>query len=292
MTEKERFQTKLAVLAAVAAVSTSALFVRASNAPPVAIAANRLLLSLLFLAPLAFYTSSGEIRAAKPKDRALAALAGAFLALHFLLWFSSLNMTSVAASVVLVSTHPLFILAYSRFFYGETVGAKALGGTLLSLAGIVLIAFADWRLAEHGLSGDFLALGGAVAVSGYFLLGRHLRKTMGNLNYVTHTYTVAFLILAAYAWVSQTPLFSYPAREWVIFGALALFPTILGHTVFNWALARIEVSFVSVMILAEPVIATVLALIIFGEVPHLLHIGGAALVLSGLGVYLVSAGRS
>jgi drug/metabolite transporter (DMT)-like permease len=281
----DKINAKLAVMLGVTAVSTAALFVRLSDAPAAAIAANRLLLTLILLGPAALWRCGPEIRATKLKDRALAALAGVFLGLHFLMWISSLQLTGVAASVVLVSTHPLFILAYTRIFERKTIGLTRLLGTLFALAGIVVIALADWH-GGHALYGDLLALGGAVAVAGYFLLGRQLRKSMSNLNYVTHAYLSAWLVLAAASYMGGTPLFAYPPREWLIFLALAFFPTILGHTVFNWALARVDVSFVSVMILGEPVGAALLAYLFLHEVPPAEHIFGGILILSGLFVFI------
>lgn len=280
---------KIAVALSVAAVSTAALFVRLSEAPAVAVAANRLFLTLVILLPAALWRCGPEIRATNPKDRGIAALAGACLGLHFLMWFYSLRMTGVAASVVLVSTHPLFILAYTRIFDRVSIGLPKLAGTLLALAGIVAIALTDWQAQSgHALLGDLLALGGALTAAAYFLLGRHARKTMSNLNYVSHAYLIAWLVLAAAAFIGRAPLFAYPPREWLIFFALALFPTILGHTVFNWALARVDVSFVSVMILGEPVGSAILAYAFLQEIPPPAHILGGALVLAGLFVFVRS----
>ncbi|MBS4023308.1 MAG: DMT family transporter [Dethiobacter sp.] len=287
----DNINAKFAVLLAVTAVSTSALFIRLSQAPSAAMAANRLLLTLVFLGPVAIWRCGPEIRATKYRDRAVAALAGACLGLHFLMWFSSLRFTGVAASVVLVSTHPLFILAYTRFYDRKTIGPAKLAGTLFALAGIVVIALGD-RHGQTALFGNLLALGGAVAVSGYFLLGRQARKNMSNLNYVTHTYLAAWLVLAAASYAGGAPLFAYPPREWLIFLALALFPTILGHTVFNWALARVDVSFVSVMILGEPVGATLLAYLFLHEIPPAGHVLGGILILAGLFVFVRGSGSA
>ncbi len=288
----DKINAKLAVLLGVLAVSTAALLVRLSQAPAVAVAANRLMITLILLGPVAVWRCGPEILATPKRDRMVAALAGLFLGFHFLMWFSSLRLTGVAASVVLVSTHPLFILAYTRFFDRQTIGPARLTGTLCALLGIVLIALSDWQGATgHALLGDILALGGAVTAAGYFLLGREARKTMSNLNYVAHAYLVAWLVLAVSAAFGGVPLISYPPREWLIFTALALLPTILGHTVFNWALARVEVSFVSVMILGEPVCASLLAYLFLHEIPTFTHLIGGLFVLTGLFVFVRSDHR-
>ena len=287
MSDSQSINAKVAVLLSVAAVSTAALFVRLSEAPPVALAANRLLLTLVFLGPVAVWRCGRELCTTKSYDRGTATLAGICLGLHFLLWFSSLRLTSVAASVVLVSTHPLFILAYTRLFDRVAIGLPKLLGTLLALTGIAAIALTDLHdPSGHAVLGGLLALGGAFTVSAYFLLGRSARKSMSNLNYVMHAYLAAWLVLVAAAYLQNVPLFTYPSREWLIFLALAFFPTILGHTVFNWALARVDVSFVSVMILGEPVGATVLAIVFLREIPPAMHIAGGFLVLVGLFVFI------
>ncbi len=288
----DKINAKLAVLLGVMAVSTAALFVRLSQAPPVAVAANRLMVTLILLGPVAIWRCGPEILATKKRDRAVATLAGVFLGLHFLMWFSSLHLTGVAASVVLVSTHPLFILGYTRFFERQTIGLAKLLGTLCALSGIAVIALTDWQAAGHAIYGDLLALGGAVAAAAYFLLGREARKTMSNLNYVSHAYLMAWLVLALAAVIGGAPLFTYPPREWLIFSALAIFPTILGHTVFNWALARVDVSFVSVMILGEPVGAALLAYLFLFEIPPPTHIIGGIFVLTGLFVFVRSDRKS
>lgn len=279
----EQKTARAAVILGVMAASTAAVFIRLSQAPPAAAAANRLLVTLLFLAPMALLRHGAEIRSLKAGERSLAVLSGIFLGLHFLLCFTSLKYTRVAASVVLVSMHPVFILIFTRLVDKTTIGAAKLLGTLAALGGTVLIALSDWQGGSgHALLGDLMALGGAAAFAAYFLVGRRLRKTMSNLAYVTHAYFAAWLLLALAAAVQKAPLFAYPPREWLIFAALAVFPTLLGHTVFNWALARVDVSFVSVMILGEPVGSTLLAWLFLSETPTALHLAGGAIVLAGL----------
>lgn len=274
------------VILGIMAVSTAAVFIRLSQAPPAVMAANRLLITLFFLVPAALFRCGAEIISLKTRERALAVLSGFFLGLHFLLWFTSLKYTGVAASVVLVSMHPVFILAYTRLFDKTNISSTKWLGTLTALGGTALIALADWQGGSgHALYGDLLALGGAAAVSAYLLIGRKLRKTMGNLTYVTHAYLAAWLLLTLAAVAQKAPLLAYPPREWLIFAALAVFPTLLGHTVFNWALARVDVSFVSVMILGEPVGATLLAWLFLREIPPALHIAGGLIILAGLLIF-------
>ncbi len=300
-TPLSRTQLMLALAGGILAISTAAIFIKFAqqDAPSLVIAALRLTLATLVLAPLTLTRHRDEITKLTRRELILALLAGLFLALHFAAWISSLEYTSVASSVVIVTTAPLWVALASPFLLKEALKRNAALGLALALAGGVIVALSDacrWdgglvcpSLADffHGqaLLGNLLALAGAWMSAGYILLGRRLRAKLSLLPYIFVVYGMAALVLVVLMLgAGQSPL-GYPPLTYVWLLALALIPQLLGHSTFNWALRYLPASFVSVALLGEPVGATVLAFFLLGETPTLFKLAGAALILSG--IYMV-----
>lgn len=271
----------LAVGAGVIAVSFSALFVRLCSAPPLIIATYRLLFTFLALAPFAL-AQPRLLRSLDRRQVLLSAASGLFLALHFVTWFTSLNYTSVASSTVLVTTQPVFVVLGSLIFFKEHIPRRAVLGGSLALLGSVIIGASDFQVGGTALYGDLLAILAAVMVSGYLLIGRQLRRDIPLQCYTFVTYGTSSLALIAAAFVSNTPFTGYPSRDWLLFVALALVCTVMGHTVFNWVLKYVSASVVSVSILGEPLGAILWAGIFLGEPPTLRQLIGGAIIFSGL----------
>lgn len=280
----------LAVVVGVFSVSFSSLFVKLSTAPPLAIATYRLLFTFLLLAPYALVNWQG-LRAMTRRQVAAAVLSGVFLALHFATWFMSLNYTTVASSVVLVTTQPIFVVLGSYFFFREKVSRKALIGGGLALSGSFVIGAGDFQLGMGALVGDFLALTAAVLVSGYLLVGRRLRVAVDLSAYTFVMYGSSSLTLIIATWVARVPFYPYPTRDWLLFLALALVCTIFGHTVFNWVLKYVQASVVAVSILGEPIGAMIWASVFLGEIPTFRQLFGASLIFSGLYLFTRVAAR-
>jgi len=271
----------LAVAAAVIAVSFSSLFVRLATAPPLIIATYRLLFTFLALAPFTLM-KKGALAGLDRRQVALSALSGLFLALHFVTWFISLGYTSVASSTVLVTLQPVFVVVGSLLFFGERIPRLAAVGGGLALAGGLIIGAADFQVGPRALVGDLLALVAAVMVSGYLLIGRRLRKDTPLEGYTFVTYGTSSLFLVGATLVTRTPFGGYPTRDWVLFLTLALVCTVMGHTVFNWALKYVQASVVSVSILGEPLGAILWAAVFLGEPPTLRQAAGGAVIFGGL----------
>lgn len=235
------------------------------------------------MTPLWVWKHRSEIGILKLKDWFFAILSGVFLALHFALWFASLSYTSVASSVVLVTLQPLFAFVGAYFLFKERMRFPALAGTSIAVLGGILLSWGDFALGGTALFGDFLALIGAGMVTAYWLTGQHLRKRISLITYTYIVYGTAGILLATACILMGEPLFTYPVRDWLIFLLLALFPTLLGHSLLNWVIRWVPATTVSVSILGEPVIATILAFFLFGEQPgHMQWAGGLAII---LGVY-------
>jgi drug/metabolite transporter (DMT)-like permease len=285
MPDKPFVNPYLAVIVGVLAVSFSALFVRLATAPPLIIATYRLLFTFLMLLPFAAADRFQGVRAMDRRQVALAAASGIFLALHFVTWFTSLGYTSVASSVVIVTTQPVFVVIGSWLFFREKVPRLALVGGVLALSGSVVIGAGDFQVGMRAFVGDLLALAAAVMVSGYLLLGRRLRASVELSGYTVVTYGASSLVLLLASLATSAPFAPHPPRDWLLFLALAGVCTVMGHTVFNWVLRYVQASVVSVSILGEPIGAIVWASLFLGEPPTARQLAGGSLIFLGLFIF-------
>ena len=275
------------IFVAILAVSTASIFIKLCDAPALVISAYRVVIASLVLSPFAirrqFWRGLGR------SEISCLVLSGVFLSLHFAFWIASLKFTSVASSVVLVSTHPLFVGVGAWLFLGERLGWNLLLGIILSVMGSGLISYGDLVLSEKALAGDGLALLGAITASGYLLVGRRMRKGQDLLSYVFPVYSTAGATLILFCLIFREPFFGYSSSTYLFLFLLALSPQLIGHTTFNWALRYLPASFVAVTILGEPVGSTLLAYFILGEGLTPLKMIGGAIILSGI---LISAWHS
>lgn len=286
------FNPYIAVVVGVIAVSTSAIIVKlASDAPAGMIAFYRLFFAVLMMAPYIFLKYKQELRSIMKRDWILATLSGIFLALHFILWFESLNYTSVASSVVLVTLQPIFAFIGTYFFFGERFSVAAIISMLITLFGSFIISWGDFHISGLALLGDILALLGAVTVTGYFLLGQKLRRRLSLMTYTFIVYGISSITLLLYNVVLGNNFFSYSSFHWGLFIALAIIPTFLGHTLFNWALKWMSTSTISMAIVFEPIGATVLAYFILGESVTYSQWLGGTIVIFGLFLFIMSTTR-
>lgn len=286
MRNQPAFNPYLALLIGVIAVSTSAIFVKLSAAPASIIATYRLLFTVLLMLPFILWKHMREIKEITGRDWALSALAGIFLALHFILWFESLNYTSVASSVVLVTLQPLFSFAGAYFFFKEKVSFVGFLGGLLALGGSAIIGWGDFKVGGTALWGDILALLGAATVTGYWLFGQSVRKRLSLMTYTFVVYGISTATLLLYDFIMGFPLYPYSANEWLVFLALAVFPTLLGHSVFNWAIKWLSANTISMSILGEPVGSAILAYFILGELVTKTQLIGAGVILFGIYLFI------
>ncbi|MBN2491694.1 MAG: DMT family transporter [Planctomycetes bacterium] len=285
---------------AIAAVSTASLFIRLAqeSAPSMVVATYRLAFSALILAPFALQRRRAELSGLSRRDLMLALLSGALLALHFASWITSLEHTTVASSVVLVCTSPLFVAVLAPFTIGERLTRGLFVGVLLAVGGGVLVGLGQPGDGPSGLAdlggpallGNSLALLGALAAAGYFLIGRRLRQKVSLLTYVFLTYGAGAAVLLAILPVTGHPYVGYPPAAYFWCLLLALVPQLVGHTLFNWALRFLRAASIAVLVLGEPIGATLLACLFLAETPGGLELLGAVLILGG--IYVVSAQRS
>ena len=294
-----RISPLLVLSIGILAVSTASIFSRYAqqDVPSMVIAAWRLSVATIILTPLVFIQKRDELSALKRRDLILALLSGFFLALHFATWITSLEYTSVASSVVLVTTTPLWVALFSPLVIKEPITRAILLGMLMSLVGGIIIGLSDTcdivsahlvcpPLAEfirgEAFLGDFLALAGAWMAAAYVLIGRQLRGKMSLLGYIFLVYGMAaFVVIVIMLMFGQKAL-GYPSLAYFWMFMLALIPQLLGHSSFNWALRYLSAAYVSITLLGEPIGSTILAYFLLDETPTLLKVFGAILILFGI----------
>ncbi len=217
----------LALAVGVVVVSFAAIFIRLAEAPALVIAAYRLTLASLIIAPAGLVRSWQEIKDLDRKDCLYAVVSGLFLTLHFGFWIASLNYTTVASSVVFVSTHPLFVGVASHFLTKDRLTAFLLGGIIVAVLGGMTIGWDDLALGWTALRGDFLALMGGASAAGYFLVGRRLRLKISVLAYISLAYSVAAVGTLALCALSRQPFTGYSAQTYLMFVLLAVGPQLI-----------------------------------------------------------------
>ena len=286
------FKPYLAVGIGVIAVSFSAILVRYSDAPSGVIAFYRLLFSCLILLPFFCKGPVKEVDRIDKRDWILCVAAGVFLAFHFIFWFESLKYTSVANSTVLVTMQPIFAFLGTYFLFKERVSIGGAVSIFVAIAGGILISVSDFSHSKSALFGDVLALIACALVTAYFLIGQIVRKRIGLTAYTFIVYGISTLVLLIYVLGSGIELFRYPKEDWYIFILLAIIPTLLGHSLFNWAIEWISTTKISMAILFEPVGAAILAYYFFKESLSAMQLAGAVLVLAGLSLFILMNKRS
>jgi drug/metabolite transporter (DMT)-like permease len=277
---------------AVVCVSLGSILVRLAQAPPLAVSFYRVFLASLFLAPFAVATAARSWPGLPPRQRWLLVGCGISLALHFATWITSLSYTSVAVSVLLVNTAPLFTVLFARVFLHETPSGLVLAATGLALVGAALIAAGDWSGSGLGsLTGVALALAGAVTMSIYHVIGRGLRDALPLNAYVLGVWATAAATLGLMNLVARVPLVSLPPRTFAVLAALALVPTLAGHGLVNRSLRELPAPVVGLFLLGEPIGASVLAYGLFAEVPGGWTIAGGVIVLLALALVVLGGAR-
>ena len=272
------------IVVGVIGISLSAIFVKFSQAPSAVTAAWRLLWTVLLMTPVSL--GSGQVRRelfqVSRKTAALSVLSGLFLAIHFVMWFESLQHTTVASSATIVCTEVIWVsLGFCLFLKGRLAG-KAVAAIAITLLGSFMIAWSDSSSGGSHLYGDGLALGAAIAVAVYTLLGRVVREKTSTTVYTYLCYSGCAAVLLVMCLVQGMGLFDYGISGILVGLTLAVFSTILGHSVFSWCLKYFSPSFVSASKLCEPVVSAIMAAFLFGEIPTLLQLAGGVLILGGV----------
>ena len=280
----------LALAAGVFMLSASGVFAKVARAPAGVIAFYRLFFATLALLPwlLSHKNDRRELRSLSPIQYAEGALAGFFLAVHYVMWFESLRYTSVASSTVLAALQPLFSVIWGRLFLGERLGARALTGGAIAIVGSAVVGWSDFSVSSQSLWGDLLALVSGGVISLYFFCGQILRRRMGAVPYSVLSYGSSSAVLALYALFMGHPFTGYAPGTWGAFLGLALISTIGGQKVFNVLLKWITATTDTIGILGEPVGTCFLAWLFLGETLSARQAAGIAVILAGLALFFAA----
>jgi drug/metabolite transporter (DMT)-like permease len=274
----------------VASVSAAAIFIRLADAEPMTVAAYRMALGAALVAAPTLARARPALRAVRRADLPLLALSALFLAGTTLSFTASLSLTSVASSVLLVTTAPVFVAAGSHLLLRERVGRLTAAAVAVSLAGGAVLALGAWDGESRRLMGDGLALMGAITVAAHMIVGRRLRRHIANLPYITIVYAIAGALLLGSAIASGAPMLGLSAETYFWIALAAVLPQAVGHSLLNWSLGHMPATNVALAVRVEPIVATLLAIPVLGEVPPWTVVPGGALVLAG--VYLAIRGEA
>ncbi len=268
-------------------ISLSAIFVKYSQAPSVVTAAYRLLWTIGLMTP--FVLGNREVRQELKETGKttvlMCAVSGIFLALHFTSWFESLKQTSVASSTAIVCTEVIWVALGFCLFLKGSISKKAIGSILITVFGSLLIALSDYSTGGNHLIGDGLALAAALFSAVYTLIGREARKKMSTTSYTYIVYLFCALVLCVTTRASGLSLLGHGLGAVIVGLLLAVFSTILGHSIFSWCLKFLSPAFVSASKLCEPVVAAGFAVFLFSEIPAPLQIIGGLITLGGVLIY-------
>ncbi|MBH5318917.1 DMT family transporter [Paenibacillus sp. GSMTC-2017] len=276
---------ELLYIVGIVAISFSSIFVRWSDADVAVIAMYRLYLTNLLLLPLV-WKYRHELFGLTPRQWGLITISGIMLGLHFLLWMASLSYTTVASSTVILTLEPLMVMLGSYWIYKIKANKMMLWGMGIAIAGSIVIAAGDFSLSGKALLGDALSFFGTVAVAIHMLIGKGLRENMGAFAYNFWVFFIAATALAIYNVFKGNAFTGYEANEWGIFFLLALVPTLFGHYLFNWLLKYMNATAVSMAVLGEPVIASLLAWILLKESLTGYQLGAGAFIIFGVWLFI------
>ena len=275
------------IVVGVLGISMSAIFVKYSTAPSAVTAAFRLLWTVILMSPVVVGKKEvwRELVTLDKKQVCLSAVSGVFLAIHFALWFESLQHTTVASSTTIVCTEVIWVaLGFCIFMKGKLKGKEILA-IAITFAGSIVITYADSVSGGVHLYGDVLSLLAAIAVAAYTLIGRIIREKVSTTVYTYVVYSACAFVLVLTCVVQGSALFNYGISAIIVGALLAIFSTILGHSIFSWCLKYFSPAFVSASKLCEPLIAAVFAGLLFGEVPAISVLAGGAMILCGVLYY-------
>lgn len=275
---------KIVIIFGVFGTALSAILVRYSTAASTVLVFYRMLFSVLLLCPVIIAGHGKELKKITIRLLSKCAVSGIFLGLHFFCYFQSLKYTSVASSVVLVDTEIFFVALGSLLLFREQLSVKGWVSIFLTFIGSAVVAMGD--AGENNLLGDILALSGAMCSAVYTLIGRHCRKEMSTSMYTWIVYFFAGVTVWVVTLFSDEGITNIDAGNALVALGLAVFCTLLGHSIFSWGLRYEKASFISTAKLLEPVFASLMAAVIFYEIPSQSSVIGGFLIILGIVTYI------
>ncbi|HDR4734084.1 TPA: DMT family transporter [Bacillus cereus] len=271
------------------ALSTSAIFVKLADAPAAIIAFYRLFFAALILLPLLLFNQNNrsELKTITRRQWGFGFISGLFLAAHYVLWFESLQYTSVASSTVIVTLQPLFSMIGGYFLFKERFTRGAIIGCLIAISGSIVIGWQDFKISGEALYGDILAFIAAGIITAYFFISQYVRKDLSLIPYSIISYGSSACFLGVFAYMQNEAFIHYSTQTWICFVGLAFIATILGQTIFNWLLKWMSATVISMSILGETIGTCILAYFILNETISLQQGLGITVIFIGLALFLM-----
>lgn len=271
------------------ALSTSAIFVKLADAPAAISAFYRLFFAALILLPLLLFNKDNrnEIKTVTRRQWGFGFISGLFLAAHYVLWFESLQYTSVASSTVIVTLQPLFSMIGGYFLVKERFTKGAIIGCLIAISGSIVIGWQDFQISGEALYGDILAFIAAGIITAYFFISQHVRKDVSLIPYSVISYGSSACFLGIFAYMQNESFIHYSTQTWLCFTGLAFVATILGQTIFNWLLKWMSATVISMSILGETIGTCILAYFILNEAISIQQALGISIIFIGLALFLM-----
>jgi len=282
-------QDTVLMAVAVVGISLSGPLTALVVAPALAIAFWRNAAGAVALLPVLLVRERATLTGLRLRDLRSSVVGGLFLAAHFAAWLPSLSMTTVAASVALVTTTPVWTALAARVT-GVRLPAAVWWGLALAVVGAALIAGVDVTVSTRALAGDGLALLGAICAAGYVLAGAHARQRLATSAYSVVCYSTCAVVVAVAALVADVPLLGFSARDWWLIAGITFVAQLLGHTLLNLVVSSVGPTIVGLVILLEVPGSLLVALVLLGQTPPLLALPGMAAVVVGVGL-VVRASR-
>ena len=276
---------RLFIILGVLGCSLSAVFVRWTSMPSLVLVFYRMLFSAAILTPMLFIRCRKELFSMSLKHVLLSVISGAFLGLHFLCYFASLRLTSISASVVLVDTEVFFVTIAGAVLFKQKVNRLGWCCIVMAFLGSIIICLGD-GLGTGAFAGNLVALAGAAAMAVYTMIGSRVRQSCSTTVYTALVYAAGCLTVLIVLLISGVPLTGYQPTGYMSALGMAVFCTLLGHSVFSWGLKWFRPSFISMAKLLEPVFASVLGIVLFAEMPGWNEYLGGAIVVAGLVLYI------
>ena len=236
---------------------------------------------LWFAIPLLWITALvPAVRAGLDRDWLHGSLVGGTLfAVHQILFFNGLKLTTVTNINVIGALQPVLVLWAARSMFGEPATATAAAWSAAALVGTAFVVAGAMSAPTWSAAGDALAVLNLFAFSAYFLASKRIRERTGAWTYVLGMTTVSGIVMLAACLATRQDLGSPHGADWLLLLAIAVFPGTLGHVLMNWAHAHVSAFAISMLLLGVPIVAASAAAVILGERVTALQAFGGLLVL-------------
>lgn len=272
------------LLVAVFGVSMSGPLMAAATAvPALAMSLWRSGLGALVLLPAGLTARRAEIRALDSRDVIRSCFAGCMLAVHFAAWTTSLKLTSVASATALVCLQVGWVVVLARGS-GVRVVNRVWMGLGLAFAGVLVVSGVDFSVSRTALGGDGLALLGGAFGAVYVVVGGRVRARASTTTYTLICYSASALVLLAACLAGGVQIGGFDPRSWLLIGAVTVAAQLFGHSIFNYLLATLSATVVSMTLLLEVPGAALLAAVFLGQAPPVAVYAGLVLICCGLAV--------